>query len=43
MAGVPGFEPGKCQSQSLVPYRLATPQQVNGGEGQIRTVEPKGN
>lgn len=26
MAGVVGFEPTKCQSQSLVPYRLATPQ-----------------
>ena len=22
----PGFEPGKCQSQSLMPYRLATGQ-----------------
>ena len=28
MAGVPGFEPGKCRSQSPVPYRLAIPQQV---------------
>jgi hypothetical protein len=26
LAGVPGFEPGKCQIQNLVPYRLATPQ-----------------
>ena len=26
LAGVGGFEPPKCQSQSLVPYRLATPQ-----------------
>ena len=26
LAGVPGFEPGKCQIQSLVPYRLAIPQ-----------------
>ena len=26
MAGVPGFEPGECQSQSLMPYRLAIPQ-----------------
>ena len=26
MAGVQGFEPRKCQSQSLMPYRLATPQ-----------------
>ena len=28
MAGVPGFEPGKCRSQSPVPYRLAIPQKV---------------
>ena len=28
MAGVPGFEPGECQSQSLMPYRLAIPQTV---------------
>ena len=40
MAGVPGFEPGKCRSQSPVPYRLAIPQ--DGGEGQIRTAEPEG-
>ena len=26
MAGAQGFEPRKCQSQSLMPYRLATPQ-----------------
>ena len=26
LAGVQGFEPRKCQSQSLRPYRLATPQ-----------------
>lgn len=26
LAGVPGFEPGKCQIQSLMPYHLATPQ-----------------
>ena len=26
MAGVAGFEPTQCKSQSLVPYRLATPQ-----------------
>ena len=26
MAGVQGFEPRKCQSQSLMPYRLAIPQ-----------------
>ena len=28
MAGVPGFEPGECQSQSLMPYRLAIPQRM---------------
>ena len=26
LAGLGGFEPPKCQSQSLVPYRLATAQ-----------------
>ena len=26
MAGVLGFEPRKCQIQSLMPYRLAIPQ-----------------
>ncbi len=26
LAGVPGFGPGRCQSQSLMPYRLAIPQ-----------------
>ena len=26
MAGVPGFEPGRCQIQSLMPYHLAIPQ-----------------
>ena len=26
LAGMDGFEPSKCQSQSLVPYRLATSQ-----------------
>ena len=26
MAGAQGFEPRKCQSQSLMPYRLAMPQ-----------------
>ena len=26
LAGVGGLEPPKCQSQSLVPYHLATPQ-----------------
>ena len=28
LAGLGGFEPPKCQSQSLVPYRLATAQYV---------------
>ena len=28
LAGMDGFEPSKCQSQSLVPYRLATSQYV---------------
>ncbi len=28
LAGVQGFEPRKCLSQSQVPYRLATPQNV---------------
>ena len=26
LAGVPGFEPGKCRSQRPMPYRLAIPQ-----------------
>ena len=37
MAGAPGFEPGKCRSQSPVPYRLATPQYINGGPYENRT------
>ena len=37
MAGMAGIEPAKWQSQSLLPYHLATSQ--SGGEGQIRTVE----
>ena len=40
VAGVTGFEPVKCRSQSPVPYRLAIPQ--SGGGGQIRTAEPEG-
>ncbi len=28
IAGVPGFEPGKCWDQNPVPYRLAIPQLV---------------
>ena len=31
LAGVAGFEPTECQSQSLVPYPLATPQDVSYG------------
>ena len=41
MAGVSGIEPLRWQSQSLLPYRLATPQ-IGGGGGQIRTAEPEG-
>ena len=41
MAGIAGFEPAQWQSQSLLPYRLAISQQ-DGGEGRIRTTEPKG-
>ena len=29
LAGVQGFEPRKCLSQSQVPYRLATPQYIS--------------
>ena len=29
LAGVEGFEPSKCRSQSPMPYRLATPQYVD--------------
>ena len=42
MAGVAGLEPAKWQSQSLLPYLLATPQDLSGGRGQIRTAEPEG-
>ena len=28
MAGVDGFEPSECRSQSPVPYRLAIPQYI---------------
>ena len=41
MAGVSGIEPLRWQSQSLLPYLLATPQ-YGGGGGQIRTAEPVG-
>ena len=42
LAGVAGLEPAKWQSQSLLPYLLATPQDLSGGRGQIRTAEPEG-
>lgn len=29
LAGVVGFEPTKCRSQSPMPYHLATPQYMN--------------
>lgn len=32
LAAPPGFEPGKCQSQSLMPCRLATGQ-YGGADG----------
>ena len=32
LAGVLGFEPRKCQIQSLVPYRLAIPQSLSGND-----------
>lgn len=37
MAGTLGFEPRKCQIQSLVPYHLATSQQKHGGLRRART------
>ena len=37
-----GFEPSECQSQSLMPYRLATGQNKSGGGSWIRTMEPEG-
>ena len=41
MAGVAGFEPAGCRSQSPVPYRLATPQyKSNHFMGWIIGVEP---
>ena len=42
MAGVPGFEPGECQSQSLMPYRLAIPQQLVEEDG-FEPPNPLGN
>ena len=39
LAGAPGFEPGKCQIQSLMPYRLAM-LQFYGREDRIRTYVP---
>ena len=40
MAGAPGFEPGGCQSQSLMPYRLAMPQRMVEG-GRFELPNPK--
>ena len=42
MAASAGFEPAECQSQSLMPYHLATRQSQSGGETWIRTMEPEG-
>lgn len=39
LAGILGFEPRKCQIQSLVPYRLATSQQKHGGLRRTRTFD----
>ena len=41
MAGMAGFEPAKCQSQSLVPYHLATSQYPEmGGGGRFELPNP---
>ena len=37
LAGLGRFELPECQSQSLVPYRLATAQYINGVDDGIRT------
>ena len=42
MAASGGFEPPECQSQSLMPYHLATRQIRNGGGTWIWTMEPEG-
>ena len=42
MAASGGFEPPECQSQSLMPYHLATRQQLSGGRRWIWTIEPEG-
>ena len=39
MAASGGFEPPECQSQSLMPYHLAT-RQKNGAEKGTRTPNP---
>ena len=39
VAGVVGFEPTECRSQSPMPYRLAIPLWGNGRGGRIRTYE----
>ena len=42
MAASDGLEPSECQSQSLMPYHLATRQSRNGGGTWISTMEPEG-
>ena len=42
MAASDGLEPSECQSQSLMPYHLATRQSRNGGGTWIWTMEPEG-
>ena len=42
MAALDGLEPSECQSQSLMPYHLATRQYRNGGRTWIWTMEPEG-
>ena len=49
MAGVDGFEPSKCRSQSPVPYRLAIPQYMDRRAGieptmfrNLARIEPDG-
>ena len=43
LAGVAGLGPAECESQSLVPYHLATPQQKNGVSNGIRTHDLQGH
>ena len=41
MVALDGLEPSECQSQSLMPYHLATRQYEDGGGTWIRTMEPE--